>query len=105
MFTAGELERKKSGRFFCILPSASVFIINIVRSTKAISNLLIIHLELEDLYERKEDRPLLEPVLPTVLWLGYETACLKQLLKVCTTSPFYFIPCSPKSENSFVEWA
>ena len=70
--------------FLYFLTSASVFkkefIINIIRSTKAISNLLIIHLELEDLYERKEDRPLLEPVLPTVLWPGYETACLKQLL-------------------------
>ena len=84
MFTAGELEREKSGRFFCILPSASVFniefIINIVRSTKAISNLLIIQLQLEELYERVKHLPLLELFFPTVLWLVYETACLKQLL-------------------------
>ena len=84
MFTVGELEKGEKWQVFCILPSASVFkkefIINIARSTKAISNLLIIQLQLEELYERVKHLPLLQLFLPTVLWLVYETACLKQLL-------------------------
>ena len=83
MFTVGELEKGEKWQGFCILPSASVFkkdfIINIAQRQFLIC-WLPTQLQLEELYERVKHLPLLQLFLPIVLWLGYETACLKQLL-------------------------